>query len=110
MAHIHIKRGSLSENDYYNRMDTTSHLQKASKDINYWSFEVQPKPAWAARTTDHVFMAKDKKTGIENPWLIDEASADEDGSFEKEHNRIREAFTAVLLELEHLMKKLGNKP
>lgn len=109
MAKIHVQKSNLSHDEYYSRVNSVKHLAHASPDINQWEFKRTPKPDWAPRTTDHVFTARCKKTGITQNWLMGASDCDEHGDFTAEHNRIREAFTAVLLELNHLVKKARSR-
>lgn len=105
MVHIiSSKRSNLAEKDYVQRMASIAHLVHASKDINLWSRSQQGRPDWAAKSCHHVLVFRDRKTGIEQPFLIDRTQADEHGDFEPEHKRITEHFTQSLLELDHMIK------
>jgi len=110
MVNIHIPgRSNLSNWDHYRKMQTMGHLHAANKDVNYWEFNRLYPPEWAPPSCDHVFQARDKKTGITQEWLIDKSQASDDGNFTPEHNRIRESFAAALLELDHLAKKARSR-
>lgn len=109
------KRSYLSEAEMVARTRGMEHLMYASKDINDWSFHVCSRPPHAPLSCDHVFEARDRKSGIAQPWLIDITQADSHGNFEAEHTRIIEAFTESLLWLAQTIKEfkeraaLGNR-
>lgn len=106
MVNIHIPgRSNIANWEYQKKLKSMAHLVAANKEINYWEFNVLPRPEFTPLSCDHVFQARDKKTGITQEWLIDKCQADENGDFTAEHNRIREIFTGSLLELDHILKK-----
>jgi hypothetical protein len=95
---IHLPKKDF--NDFANRIASMRDLQYASKDINNWEFTVHPRPWGAPTTMDHVFVGKDKTTGIEAFWAIDFAHA-VDGHFDPEHQRIIAEFAQSLQALAH---------
>ena len=98
MAFIHLRgRSNLSDDAVRERMESMAHLVYASHDINDWEFTEERAPEGSAKTTDHIFMGKCKKTGITQPWPIDMIEVDEQGSFQTRHTFIIEHFTESLI-------------
>lgn len=96
----------IPETEFQKRMKSAVHLHKASKDINMWKISLVGAPDWAPPSCDHAMRFYDRKTGVEHYFLMDQVQADENGDFEKEHRRVTEAFTRVLLELDEMIKYL----
>lgn len=94
-----------TQSQHKQRLASVAHLYRASKDINYWRFEMGVKPHWSPPSCDHVFRAIDTKTGIVQEWMIDINQADEHGQFDAEHRRIIDHFTQSLVWLQELMRE-----
>ena len=106
MVHLILpKRSDLSQVEHVARTRGMEHLIYASKDINDWTFRETSRETWMPLATHHIYEARDKKSGIIQPWQINERQADENGYFEREHMRIIEAFTESLLWLDQTIKE-----
>lgn len=97
MVNLNLRRDEAG--DPRARISSMEHLQHASKDINDYRFERRPAPAGAPKSMVYVFVAIDKTTGIESPWNMDEADADEHGNFDAEEKRLISEFATWLQHL-----------
>ena len=106
MAFIHRRASSnFSDDEVRERIESMHHLIYASHDINYWDFTEERPPVGSPRSCDHVFVGRCKKSGIKQPWLIDQIEVDSNGSFESRHNFIIEQFTESLIWLKEFIEE-----
>jgi hypothetical protein len=80
------------------RMASMKHLYYATKNINFWKFEMLPPPPDAPKSMVGIYRGIDKKKPeIFQDWHIDQADIDQHGSLEERLKFIHKHFAESLV-------------
>jgi hypothetical protein len=86
----------LTFNEAHERVTSMQHLLYATKDINYWEFTEEPVPSGSPPTMVVLYKARDTKTGIVQPFPIDQVDIQHHGTLENVYKHIHRSFATSL--------------